>query len=144
MTELIPINLFSEADTQLLMSRLWSLLAKQTERYTMGESTSVTVETAQELLASLWHTLTVAMDETNTPYTRLLTDDLLPVVKQGRRFFWTSWPGRSAYGRLFAKPHRRFKTSTIWIRSGALVAIFSTTIYTLSPTKNRPASIIRS
>ncbi|MGN0979743.1 MAG: DUF6179 domain-containing protein [Candidatus Avoscillospira sp.] len=84
MTELIPSNLFSEADTQLLMSRLWSLLAKQTERYTMGESTSVTVETAQELLASLWHTLTVAMDETNTPYTRLLTDDLLPVVKRGQ------------------------------------------------------------
>lgn len=84
MTELIPSNLFSEADTQLLMSRLWSLLAKQTERYTMGESTSVTVETAQELLASLWHTLTVAMDEAHTPYTRLLTEDLLPVVKRGQ------------------------------------------------------------
>ena len=66
------------------MSRLLSLLAKQTERYTMGESTSVTVETAQELLASFWHTLTVAMDESHTPYTRLLTDDLLPVVKRGQ------------------------------------------------------------
>ena len=84
MTELIPSNLFSEADAQLLMSRLLSLLARQTERYTMGESTSVTVETAQELLASLWHTLTVAMDETHTPYARLLTDDLLPVVKRGQ------------------------------------------------------------
>ena len=84
MTELIPSNLLSEADTQLLMSRLWSLLAKQTERYTMGQSTSVTVETAQELLASLWHTLAVALDETHIPYTRLLTDDLLPVVQRGQ------------------------------------------------------------
>lgn len=30
------------------------------------------------------HTLTVAMDETHTPFTHLLTDDLLPVVKRGQ------------------------------------------------------------
>lgn len=82
--ELIPSRLFSDEDQLLLMSRLWTLLAKQTERYTMGDSTSVTVEVAGELLASLWHTLTMVMDETHTPYEHLLTDDLMPIVKQGQ------------------------------------------------------------
>jgi len=81
---LIPNTLFSEEDHQLLMSRLWALLAKQTERYTMGDSTSVTVEIAQELLASLWYTLTIAMDEAHIPCESLLTGDLWPVVKQGQ------------------------------------------------------------
>ena len=82
--ELIPSRLFSDGDQLLLMSRLRSLLAKQTERYTMGDSTSVTIEDAGELLASLWYTLTMAMDETHTPYEQLLTDDLMPIVKQGQ------------------------------------------------------------
>ena len=82
--ELIPGNLFSGDDLQILLPRLWTLLGKQTERYTSGDSTSVTVETAQELLASLWYTITLAMDETRTPYDRLLSDELMPFVKQGQ------------------------------------------------------------
>ena len=82
--ELIPGRLFSEEDLQLLMSRLWALLAEQTERYTMGESTSVTVENAQELFASLWYTLTIVIEETHIPYERLLTEELMPIVKQGQ------------------------------------------------------------
>lgn len=82
--ERIPGRLFSGEDLQLLMSRLWALLAKQTERYTMGDSTSVTAENAQELLASLWYTLTIVIDKTHTPYERLLTEELMPIVKQGQ------------------------------------------------------------
>ena len=82
--ELIPGNLFSGDDLQILLPRLWTLLGKQTERYTMGDSTSVTVEVAKELLASLWYTITLAMDETRTPYSRLLSDELMPIVKQGQ------------------------------------------------------------
>ena len=82
--ELIPSNLFSSDDLQILLPRLWELLGKQTERYTMGESTSVTVEAAQELFASLWYTITLAMDETHTPYSRLLSDELMPFLKQGQ------------------------------------------------------------
>ena len=82
--ELIPSNLFSGDDLQILLPRLWTLLGKQTERYTMGDSTSVTVEVAQELLASLWYTITLAMDENHTPYGRLLSDELMPFVKQGQ------------------------------------------------------------
>ena len=69
----------------MLTSRLMELLARQTQRYTMGESTSVTVETAQELLNSLWYTLTVAADETQTSYKQLLTDDLQPLAAQGQK-----------------------------------------------------------
>ena len=82
--ELIPGNLFSGDDLQILLPRLWTLLGKQTERYNMGDSTSVTVEVAKELLASLWYTITLAMDETRTPYSRLLSDELMPIVKQGQ------------------------------------------------------------
>ena len=82
--ELIPGNLFSEGDLQILLPRLWTLLGEQTERYTGGDSTSVTVEAAQELLASLWYTITLAMDETHTPYDRLLSDELMPFVRQGQ------------------------------------------------------------
>lgn len=69
----------------MLTSRLMELLARQTQRYTMGESTSVTVETAQELLNSLWYTLTVAADEMHTSYKQLLTDDLQPLAAQGQK-----------------------------------------------------------
>lgn len=84
MTELIPCNLFSADDLQILLPRLWALLGKQTEKYTMGDSTSVTVETAQELFASLWYTITLTMDETHTAYGRLLSEELMPFVKQGQ------------------------------------------------------------
>lgn len=82
--EMIPANLFSGDDLQILLPRLWELLGKQTERYTSKDSTSVTIETAQELLASLWYTITMALDETSTPYNRLLSDELMPFVRQGQ------------------------------------------------------------
>ena len=80
--EMIPANLFSGDDLQILLPRLWKLLGKQTERYTSKDSTSVTIETAQELLASLWYTTTMVLDETGTPYNRLLSDELMPFVRQ--------------------------------------------------------------
>lgn len=43
-----------------LMPRLYELLAEQAKKYTMGESTSITVETAKELMNSLWYTLSFA------------------------------------------------------------------------------------
>lgn len=82
--QIVPTTLFSEAEFQVLMQRLLALLAKQTEKYTMGESSSVTVDTAQELMASLWYTLTLALDESHTPYDSLLTGDLSAILKQGQ------------------------------------------------------------
>lgn len=81
---LIPYKQYSETEYQRLLSRLWSLLAAQTGKYTMGDSSSVTVETAQELLSSLWYTLMLTVEESGLSHDRLLTDDLLPLVKQGQ------------------------------------------------------------
>lgn len=55
-SELLPMKDLPESQYMLLQSRLYMLLGEQTERYTEGESTSVTVETAQELLSSLCYT----------------------------------------------------------------------------------------
>ena len=126
------------------MSRLLSLLAGQTERYTVGESTSVTVETAQELLASFWHTLTVAMDESHTPYTRLLTDDLLPVVKRGQTILQDRLAKTKRLWEGVCQTAPGIQNFTMSIRSVELVTTFSTTIYTFLPTKSLPALIIRS
>lgn len=82
--QIVPTVLFSEAEFQVLMQKLLALLAKQTEKYTMGESSSVTVDTAQELIASLWYTLTLALDENHTPYDSLLTGDLSAILKHGQ------------------------------------------------------------
>lgn len=84
MTDTSLSRQFSEAESRHLMERLWALLAEQTEKYTMGESTSVTVETAQELLHSLWYTLTLAAEEANIPQERLLTNDLPSLIEQGQ------------------------------------------------------------
>lgn len=46
-----------EADRQAWQVRLWKLLRLQTERYTMGQSTSLRADTAQALLRSLCFSL---------------------------------------------------------------------------------------
>ena len=74
----------SGEDAQSLTLRLVDLLAWQVRKYTKGESTSVTVETAQELLSSLRYTLAVVTEETGMPYKRLLTEELPPLIRQGQ------------------------------------------------------------
>lgn len=56
-------------------TRLWRLLAWQTERYTMGESTSVRKETAQALLASVRLSLELHFREQGLPPRALLEED---------------------------------------------------------------------
>lgn len=48
---------------QTVQLKLWNLLAKRTGRYTMQESSSVSVETAQELLESICFTLRISLSE---------------------------------------------------------------------------------
>ncbi|NCB73254.1 MAG: hypothetical protein EOM51_00705 [Clostridia bacterium] len=56
--EIIPANNkisdeLTEADKQIIQSKLWLLLKRRTELYTMGDSSSVRIETAQELMRSI-------------------------------------------------------------------------------------------
>jgi len=46
-------GLLLEANIEIIQSKLWMLLEKQSDRFTMGDSSSVPVETAQELLLSI-------------------------------------------------------------------------------------------
>ena len=84
MNELMQSPVLSGEDAQALTLRLVDLLAWQTRKYTKGESTSVTIETAQELLSSLRYTLAVVTEETGMPYKRLLTEELPPLIRQGQ------------------------------------------------------------
>ena len=77
-------NQFSEAEQRQLTERLYGLLRTQTEKYLAGESTSVAVETAQELFHSLLYTLRLALAETGRPERDLLTGDLNGLLRQGQ------------------------------------------------------------
>jgi hypothetical protein len=49
-------------DVRIIQSRLWSLIARQTEAYTMGDSSSVRIETAQELLESICYVISLRLE----------------------------------------------------------------------------------
>lgn len=83
--DLIPFTSpFTEAETDQFFLNLWHLLAKQAERYTMGDSTSVPVETAQELLASICFTLQFEMEVSGLSSRDLLGMNLYVVLKNGQ------------------------------------------------------------
>lgn len=84
-TDLVSfIHPLTEVETNQFLERLWYLLAKRTERYTMGDSTSVPVETAQELLASICFTLQFEMEVSKLSPRDLLEKELDSVLKNGQ------------------------------------------------------------
>lgn len=84
-TDLVSfIQPLTEVETSQFLERLWYLLAKRTERYTMGDSTSVPVETAQELLASICFTLQFEMEVSKLSPRDLLEKELDSVLKNGQ------------------------------------------------------------
>lgn len=80
---------FTQEEYSLLTAKMFSLLAEQTGRFTMGDSTSVTTGTAQELLDSLWYTLSVVTDAEQIPPATLLQEDLRSLVKRGQDILQT-------------------------------------------------------
>lgn len=84
-SELVPaLNPMSEAEETLFLEKLWHLLARQTELYTMGESTSVPVETARELLASICYTLQFEAERFGLVAGSWAEAELCGVLKQGQ------------------------------------------------------------
>ena len=87
-SELIPFEQeLSESDgipsdLHTVQVRLWELLARQTARYTMGDSSSIPIEAAHELFSSLCFTLGVDLSDPNT-LKSLLHDDLEERFKLG-------------------------------------------------------------
>ena len=78
------IQPLTETEANQLLEKLWCLLAKRTERYTMGDSTSVPLETAQELLASICFTLQFEMEVSRLSSRDLLGKELNIVFKNGQ------------------------------------------------------------
>lgn len=84
-TELVSfIQPLTETEADLFLEELRRLLAAHTKRYTMGDSTSIPVETAQELLASICFTLQFEMEASKLSPRDLLGKELDVVLKNGQ------------------------------------------------------------
>ena len=81
-------GLMSAQQNADLQSQLWGLLKRQTERYTMGDSSSVPVERAQDLLASIYYSIGIELQETEDelpPLERLLNHSLSGLFQSGQQ-----------------------------------------------------------
>ncbi len=65
--------------------KLWRLLAKQTARYTMGDSSSVPVETAQELLSSICFVIGEAAEQEEESLAGLSGSDPDALFERGQK-----------------------------------------------------------
>lgn len=74
----------NEAEETVFLENLWSLLARQGELYTMGESSSVPVETARQLLASICYTLQFEAERFGLPAASWAEADLCGMLKRGQ------------------------------------------------------------
>lgn len=74
----------TEEEQQLLMQRMWSVLKKEAGRFNGLESTSMSVDRAQDLLESLVFTMRVAM-ESGLTKKEVLSMDLGQVIHRGQQ-----------------------------------------------------------
>jgi len=78
------LEAFSAEDSGNFQRGLWALLARQTQRFTMGDSTSVPVETARELLKSICFTLDSYLEANNDDPLLLWTMSADKLFKAGQ------------------------------------------------------------
>jgi hypothetical protein len=65
-----------EADIRRIQGRIWALLGRQAEAYTLGDSSSVRMETAQELLESMTYVLGISLGtEDGAGFIKTLLDE---------------------------------------------------------------------
>ncbi|MDX9872517.1 MAG: DUF6179 domain-containing protein, partial [Clostridia bacterium] len=82
-------ELLSEEELLTIQVKLWQLLAKRTRKYTMGDSTSVPVETAQELMTSLCFTLEQYLKESGQSPKLLVSAELDQLFNLGQKIIET-------------------------------------------------------
>lgn len=70
-----------EEDRMLIEIKMWNLLSKHTERYTMGDSTSVPIEVAEELLNSICFSIELELRGLNKQKEVLLGEDISDLLK---------------------------------------------------------------
>ena len=74
----------SEEEEQNIQAKLFALLARRTELYTMGEHSSVRIETAQELLQSLIFCLNMYLKQSGNKRKLLAQADLEELLRLGQ------------------------------------------------------------
>ena len=79
-----PSAPLTEEDEGILQNKLWKLLARRTELYTMGESSSVRIEIAQELLQSINFCLGLYLKQSGNTKKFFVNADLEELLKQGQ------------------------------------------------------------
>ena len=78
---------FLSKDTEILGSSLWELLERQCQAYTMGDSSSMPMETADELLQSILFAIGISLKKSGKREAMplLKADDLLKLFNEGKR-----------------------------------------------------------
>lgn len=76
----------SSEDKEMIQIKLWTLLGKVTQRYTMNDSSSVPIEVAEELLKSICFLLNKSMEDSKSKIKLLKDEELEEVWKN-------SWKG---------------------------------------------------
>lgn len=79
----------SEAEQEIVQLKLWQLLSKQTRRFTLGDSSSVPVATAKELLQSISFTLDIYFKATGKSPRLILTEELDALLEGGLKVIET-------------------------------------------------------
>ena len=75
----------TEEEEIFVQAKLWQLLARRTELYTMGEHSSVRIETAQELLQSISFCLDVYLKQSGNTKKLLAIADLEELFNLGQK-----------------------------------------------------------
>ena len=75
----------TEDEEILIQTKLWQLLARRTELYTMGDSSSVRIETAQELLQSINFCLEIYLKQSGNTKKLFVTADLEELFALGQK-----------------------------------------------------------
>jgi Family of unknown function (DUF6179) len=70
-----------EEDRMLIELKMWNLLSKHTERYTMGDSTSVPIEVAEELFNSICFSIGLELKGLNNSKEVLIGEDISSLLK---------------------------------------------------------------
>ncbi|PKM71655.1 MAG: hypothetical protein CVU91_12900 [Firmicutes bacterium HGW-Firmicutes-16] len=74
----------TEEDERIIQTKLWQLLARHTELYTMGDSSSVRIELAQELLQSISFCLDLFLKQSGNTKKFFVEADLEELLRLGQ------------------------------------------------------------
>lgn len=78
-------GLLTDEEVENIQGRLLALLGRRTERYTMGDSSSVPIETAEELFRSICFTISLLLKSDTNMKTLFDCDDMEAILKEGQK-----------------------------------------------------------